>query len=277
VTHDSNEPFNPKEYWERRLSYEYTLKGVGYVTLGENYNKWLYRVKAKVFLRIIQKTGLNANECDVLDIGSGTGFIIELWKRVGTRSITGSDLTSVVVNKLKGKHPGCEFFQLDIGAENIETPALSKQKFDIISAFDILYHIVDDKKFSNAFRNIYDLLRPGGIFIFSDNFLHGNRRDSGLHQVSRSLQEINGIIKSLGFEIVYRKPQFVIMNNPVDSKSKIRKKAWKLLVMPSARSELYGNALGALLYPIELMLTSFLYESPTTEVMVCRKTESQGK
>jgi SAM-dependent methyltransferase len=271
---DSNERFDPKKYWESRLGSDYSLKGVGYISLGENFNKWFYRVKARVFLKIVRDTKLELDirRFSVLDIGSGTGFVIELWKKSGAKNIVGSDFTEVVVRNLRKQFPELRFVRLDIGNRNIEEADISINTFDAISALDVLYHIVDDKSFSVALKNIYNLLRPGGFFIYSDNFLHGSRRNSGVHQVSRSLEEISTILHSVGFEIVYRKPQSVIMNYPVDSRSKAKKILWKLVVMPSGQSELYGNVMGAIMYPMDLLLTSLLRESATTEIMVCRKT-----
>jgi SAM-dependent methyltransferase len=271
---DSNERFDPKKYWESRLGSDYSLKGVGYISLGENFNKWLYRVKARVFLKIVRDTKLELDirRFSVLDIGSGTGFVIELWKKSGAKNIVGSDFTEVVVRNLRKQFPELRFVRLDIGSRNIEETDISINTFDAISALDVLYHIVNDKSFSVALKNIYNLLRPGGFFIYSDNFLHGGRRNSGVHQVSRSLEEISTILHSIGFEIVYRKPQSVIMNYPVDSRSKAKKILWKLVVMPSSQSELYGNVMGAIMYPMDLLLTTLLRESATTEIMVCRKT-----
>ena len=271
---DSNERFDPEKYWESRLGSDYSLKGVGYISLGENFNKWLYRVKGKVFLKIVRDTKLELDirRFSVLDIGSGTGFVIELWKKSGAKNIVGSDFTEVVVRNLRKQFPELRFVRLDIGSHDIEETDISIKTFDAISALDVLYHIVNDKSFSAALKNIYNLLRPGGFFIYSDNFLHGGRRNSGVHQVSRSLEEISTILHSIGFEIVYRKPQSVIMNYPVDSRSKAKKILWKLVVMPSSQSELYGNVMGAIMYPMDLLLTSLLRESATTEIMVCRKT-----
>ena len=48
--------------------------------------------------------------------------------------------------------------------------------FDAVSAFDVLFHIVDDAAYGRAFQNIASLLKPGGWFLWSDNFLKANPR-----------------------------------------------------------------------------------------------------
>ena len=54
---------------------------------------------------------------DVLDVGSGTGFYIDLWRRLGVRSVTGSDIAEKAVEELSARYPSNRFVRLDIGAE----------------------------------------------------------------------------------------------------------------------------------------------------------------
>ena len=49
--------------------------------------------------------------------------------------------------------------------------------------------------------------------------------------------------------------------------------AWTAMVAPAALGEPIGWALGAALYPLERALVRRLRESPSTELMVCRKTQ----
>jgi hypothetical protein len=43
------------------------------------------------------------------------------------------------------------------------------------------------------------------------------------------------------------------------------------MVAPAALAEPLGWLVGAVLYPVEILLTSAKAESATTEIMVCRK------
>jgi hypothetical protein len=51
--------FNAKEYWEKRLKTNWGLQGVGCLGYGKYYNKWLYRVRAKIFNDSIRAVNLN--------------------------------------------------------------------------------------------------------------------------------------------------------------------------------------------------------------------------
>jgi SAM-dependent methyltransferase len=256
--------FDPAQYWEARLSQRYDLRGVGFAGLGLAYNRWLYTVRERVFHRLVNSLRLDLSTLSILDLGSGTGFYIEQWNRLGAKSVTGVDITTVAVNNLRKRFPANAFVRADI-AEGFH----AKETHDVISAFDVLFHIVDDERFRAAIENIYKALRPGGLFIFSDNFIHHGTIKLE-HQVSRSLESIQCTVIESGFMIDGRIPMFAIMNSPVDSQNKVRHLLWRGLTRVIKLREGFGFAIGALLYPLEILLTK-KSESASTEIMVCRK------
>lgn len=270
-------PFDNKQYWETRLREHYSLAGVGYLRLGRRYNEWMYRVRGEVFDRLVQATGNRQpatgwQGAKVLDVGAGTGFYVDRWLRMGAE-VTGLDLTEVAVRELSHCFPTANFVQADIGGPlggGLVGRVLPPGSFDAVSAFDVLFHIVDDAAYARAFQNIAALLRPGGWFLWSDNFLrHPTERVA--HQVSRSLEESTAAAQAAGFEVIERVPMFVLMNYPADTTSKLARWGWTAMVAPAALAEPIGWAVGALLYPLEKALVKRMKESPSTEVMVCRK------
>ena len=262
--------FNPQAYWEERLSQNIGLSGVGYIGLGEGFNHWLYKVRQRVFTRAVSILDLDFCQSKVIDIGSGNGFYIERWKERGIHTLVGTDLTRVSTEYLTRRFPDHQFFQIDIGSPLIYP--LQKGIYDIASAFDVLFHIVDDHCYQQALENIYAILKPGGWFLFSENFLH-NQTERGLHQVSRSLGEITGWIERSGFRIIHRIPMFVLMNDPIDQKNRYLRWGWQGLSILVRKINPLGWVGGMILYPLELFLTRSLRESPTTEMMICRKPE----
>jgi len=268
-------PFDNKRYWETRLREHYSLAGVGYLRLGRRYNEWMYRVRGEVFDRVVERIAKSDERRGwrVLDVGAGTGFYVDRWLRMGA-TVTGLDLTEVAVRELSRGFPAANFVQADIGAPLGGRPLgerlLSPGSFDAVSAFDVLFHIVDDPAYARAFQNIAELLRPGGWFLWSDNFLrHPTERVA--HQVSRSLGESTAAVEAAGFEVIERVPMFVLMNYPADTTSKLARWGWTAMVAPATLAEPIGWAVGALLYPLEKALVERLKESPSTEIMVCRK------
>lgn len=260
--------FDPGQYWERRLE-DPDLSAAGYQALGLAYNRWLYRLRRKLFLRELRRLRVDWNGRKVLDIGSGTGFYVSEWLRLGA-SVTASDLTRASVEQLAASFPGCSVIRLDI----TETPPFLPASFDAISAFDVLFHIVDDSRYHVALMNIASLLKEGGYLLFSENFVHG-RTVRTMHQTSRSLCDVEVLLADARLEIVLRRPTFVLMNAPIDSRSRLLRAYWSLLESGLSRFPWLGGIVGAFLYPLEAMLVSVRKESPSTELMICRKLASR--
>jgi SAM-dependent methyltransferase len=268
-------PFDNRQYWESRLREHYSLAGVGYLRLGRRFNEWMYRIRGEVFDRVVgelvsgEQIAVSGQAgAEVLDVGAGTGFYVDRWLKLGTR-VTGLDLTDVAVQELTKCFPQARFVRADIGQPAEQLP-LAPASFDAVSAFDVLFHIVDDDQYARAFSNIAGLLKPGGWFLWSDNFLrHSAERVT--HQVSRSLLESTRCVEAAGFDVIDRVPMFVLMNYPADTTSRLARYAWTAMVAPAALGEPLGWALGAALYPIERALVRRKRESPSTELMVCRK------
>jgi SAM-dependent methyltransferase len=203
----------------------------------------------------------------VLDVGSGTGFYLGLWRALGAGSITGSDLTEVAVRRLAERHPDVDAVQLDIGEEAVELPA---ESFDAVSAMDVLFHITDDDRFARALVNIARLLRPGGVLVFSDLFVH-RAPWRAPHQAIRSLGAVRTTIAGAGLIEELRRPMLVLLNAPVDTRSRAFRGTWWTLRTAALRGEAAGWLAGAAAYPVEVALARVLREGPSTEIMVCRR------
>jgi SAM-dependent methyltransferase len=173
----------------------------------------------------------------------------------------------VAVTNLAERFPEYDFVQMDIGGA---TNQFAASRFDAVSIMDVLFHIVDDTSYRRAFFNLARLLKPGGFLLFTENFLHQEAHRAP-HQVQRTLPEIELMLQDVGLTPVLRRPQFVLMNMPIDSRSAIHHRFWSLLTKAVRRHRAFGNILGALLYQPELALASWLREGPSTELMICRK------
>ena len=267
------EQFTTQDYWERRLRDHFSLEGVGYLRLGRRFNEWMYRVRGDVFDRVATderwRREPGAPELLVADVGAGTGFYVDRWLNLGA-GVTGVDLTAVAVQTLAGRFPAGRFVQADIGLPLAAPLAEEQGRYDVISAFDVLFHIVDDQLYDRALANIAKLLKPRGTFVWSDNFVH-QPTVRVTHQVSRSLADISSALDRAGLEVVRRVPMFVLMNYPADTTSRLARWAWTAMVAPAMASDILGGALGALLYPLERRLVASRTESASTELMVCRK------
>ena len=258
--------FDALDYPETRLREHPGLCGVGNTCLARSYIQWLYKVRRAVFLRLLSSLRIDVRAAQVFDVGSGTGFYLELWREMGASGVTGCDLTEIAVDRLRSALPWARTLRLDISAP---LPESELGRYDVVSAFDVLFHIVEQERYEQAIRNASDLLRPGGFFLFSD-LMPRNKPGQLEHVAWRPLEEVTALLARTGFEVVCRVPMFVVMEEPLDATSPWYRLLLKLMTYPVKNSEFAGFVIGGILYPLELMLTRVFTESPSTEIIVCR-------
>lgn len=257
--------FNAEQYWESRLQQHYDLVGVGDISLSAAYNKWSYKVTRRILLRLCKKYSEGKANKAVLDIGSGTGFVVNVWKELG-KQVTGVDISTTAVENLSRQFANDKFIRCDVGSETLP---LSQNSISVCTAASVLYHLVDDEALNNALKNIHEALEPEGTFIFSENFIH-QKTFLTTHQKCRTLEEYEAALKASGFKIIDRVANYVLMNEPMDAKSKTVPRIWNALTSFSKKSKLLDSLIWPLLYPIELLLTRLMKESPAQEFMICK-------
>jgi SAM-dependent methyltransferase len=260
--------FDPTDYWQTRLEENPGIEGVGYLGLGPGYNNVLYSLRREVFQRNIRSLDVVPTEMNVLDVGSGTGFYLAQWRELGFRDLTACDLTPVAVDRLAKAFPDVSVQVVDIGDDSIELPLAH---FDIISAMDMLFHIVDDSRWSQALTNLSGLLRPGGHLVMSDNFPSSlAQAEIGKHQSARTQARYVTELSRVGLEVVSVRPMFVLMNGPVGA-GVARTFLWGAFAKVLALNGAVATSLGRALLPVERRLVQRRQRSHTTEIMVCRK------
>lgn len=262
--------YDPDSYWEQLLSKDFSLTGVGFQGLGRNYNTWMYRARLRTMEWLRSNYPMNIPRSEILDIGCGTGFYVEYWNSLGAQKLTGMDITRKSVAELADLHPRFRFLQGDIGSKDISRD----RRYDIVTAFDVLFHIVDETRFRTAIRNIGELAAPGAYVLISDNFLK-KPRQGHFEQAHRTLDEYTRELDANGISVAGLKPVFVLMNGPINIVSDRLYHAyrwlWNHTMYIVGKSEFLGWITGFLLYHIDGALVKLLKRSITTEILICRK------
>jgi SAM-dependent methyltransferase len=254
------------EWWENRHQELRGFDAVGYAGAGEAYNAWLYRVRRRLFRRHVAP--LASAESSVLDVASGTGFYLDRWREAGVRRRIGSDVSPTAVQRLRVVFPDVRIERFDIAGPAAELP---RERFDLVSAFDILFHLIDDDAYGRALDNLAALVRPGGLLVISENFrLEGPRRFASI-QVNREEGEILAAFLGAGFELVSRHPMFVIMNAPARGGRPLLYAWWQRAHRLLMRRPSLGGALGAVLYPLELICVATVKRAPSSELAIFRR------
>jgi len=269
-TVDNGATYEAGSFWEARLAAQFDLAGVGFRRIGKPFNRALYRQREIVFDRVVKHLPIEPASADVVELGPGTGFYVELWERRGVRSLTGLDITQVATDELTKRFPAYAFRSADI----TERWPLADASADVITAFDVLFHIVDDARYEAAIAEAARVARPGAALLISDLFPH-RARFGGFHQVSRTLDEVTGLLDGAGFDLVRRVPVFVTMHPAFDAPGPLIGLAtrwWSWVEATLVANPKRGWRLGQLLGTIDRVLTRVMPRGgPSTEILVARR------
>ena len=112
------------------------------------------RLAVQLFDRFVRPPGT----ATALEIGCGTGFIMDGLRQRRDLALTGSEVSIAALRYARSRLPGVDLIQLDATAIPFES------SFDAVAAFDVLEHIENDVA---AVAGVWRALKPGGVFICS--------------------------------------------------------------------------------------------------------------
>ena len=177
--------------------------------------------EAKKKIKFIEKYSVEKN---LLDIGCGTGIFLEEARRRGYK-ISGNEISSYALKSLKQKNITC--FP---GA--VESGILPKERFDIITAWDVIEHI---PKIKRAFKEVVGSLKEGGYLFLTtpdtqtiDSLLMGrlwyNYKKAPEHVLFLNRKSIAKLSKTSNLKLIsvtqwgfYRNLSFLIKRLPLPS------------------------------------------------------------
>jgi len=270
VTAEPPPAYDPSSYWSARLAADTGLEGVGWLGLGRAFNHWLYRQRARVFGRIARHYGFLNRPPQVLELGPGSGFYVVLWSRLGVRQLTGVEIAAPAVVRLRRRFPRFTFLEGDITGDL----PLPRAAFDVVTAFDVLFHVTDSAAFDRVLATIARALRPGGIALISDLFPDGEPLVLP-HQVSRTRTTYLAALAAHGLVVERRWPVFVLMHPWAGTRSPAIRRAargwWALVELLAGHIPGGGALLGPVLYAADGVLTARRSDGPSTEVWAVRK------
>ena len=196
--------YRPDEFWEQRLSEHFDLRGTGETGLPLAYNRACYALREAVLAAALAAEGLDPRGRRVLDVGCGSGFFTA-WYLAHGAEVTGIDIAPTAVQRLSERHPGSRFVLGDVSVTPIEGT------FDIVNAFDVLYHIVDEARWEAAVRHLARAVAPGGALLVTDTFAGVER--TAAHNRMRPLARWRAVLESEGLVLHGMRPTHVLLNS----------------------------------------------------------------
>ncbi|HEX9067585.1 MAG TPA: class I SAM-dependent methyltransferase [Ktedonobacterales bacterium] len=217
------QPFDSRQYWNERLSAHADKEGVGSSDTPPFLADLMYNARMRQVERVLRRLKLkNLKEKSILDVGSGTGIWLEFWRRHGANRVAGLEFSDPGVRMLRAKFPDALIVQADLRAPHFSMP--NDTKFDVVSAFEVLLHVVTPEEFDHSIANLASWCKPGGWLVISDPITFGNGYVPPRQQVSymtvRPMAELRHALPAHGFEILSAGPTTVLLNAPLEGANK---------------------------------------------------------
>lgn len=276
---EHKESFNPHIYWEERLRAHPDITGVGFLGLSPQFIELQYFMRKFQVERILRRYGLSdLTEHSVLDVGAGTGIWLNFWHQHGAKQVVGLDFAQPSVDKLKSAFPDDLVVKADLSVTPL--PLDDSMRFDIISAFDVLLHIVNPDALERAIANLAHHCTPGGRLIISDPIISAQgyvpKYAYAVHNKVRPISEYQQILMAHGFVIDAILPATIFLSTPLEAANLLEflafKACWRI-------TRLWGhsNRLSKLIGPYFAMLDQVACRlcsngaSPSAKMLVARK------
>lgn len=237
--------YQPREFWEQRLSEQFDLRGTGETGLPLAYNRACYALRRRVLDRTLAEAGIDPGGRTVLDVGCGTGFFTAYYLERGAR-VTGIDIAPTSIARLGERHPEARFVLGDVSEVAIDG------RYGIVNAFDVLYHITDDAKWETAVRHLARATESRGAMLLTDTF--AERGAAAAHNRMRPLARYRGILAEEGLEIGTLYPTHVLLNRELGP--------WRFL-----------NRAPGLLYALDraLLALGFGHDDAVSKLMIAHR------
>lgn len=134
----------------------------------------------------------------ILDIGSGSKSLFEEELGLDKSNITAVDFSSVAINKAQG-HSEINYIEMDV----TKAGCLESDSFDLVFDSHCLHCITDKGERQNAFKNIFNSLRPDGIVALEMMVNPSGKSVTLPGKYVVDARELEEEVLAYGFKIIY--------------------------------------------------------------------------
>lgn len=218
-------------------------------------NNFWFTSRNKLIKHLIHKFLSKTSGKSFLEIGSGSGCILQYLKEVTDFNLTGSDIYLAGLNYAKSRVNGVKVIQMD--ATRFSDP----NKYDCVGIFDSLEHIADDNK---VISNIYAILKNKGLLILSvpqhESLWSQNDEIAG-HKRRYSKKRLVALIQNNNFKVLFCSSLFFLLLPILFITRKLKSSEGKNLSTDKIIQELQISSLFNKLLGIITQLDIFLIRS----------------
>ncbi len=191
----ASRPFSARRYWEaRHKSFRGSLRSVGHAGLAEQANAEQYATKRARIAAMIRRHIADPRGKSLLDAGCGIGALTTAYVDLGF-DVTGADFSLQAITEAQSR--GIEARFVHASLENLSIG----RRFDVITAIDVLQHIVDNGAWSKSFASLANHLASDGLLLILDGMEDGNG-PSAIHCHRRPLNKYAAALEDIGLRII---------------------------------------------------------------------------
>jgi ubiquinone/menaquinone biosynthesis C-methylase UbiE len=128
-------------------------------TRSQQYDKLQWASNGGLLHFFIEQCSLRSG-MSVVDIGTGTGRVLEEIRQYFDVKMTGVDISQDMVQQAEEKLPDCRFV-----LNNVEDMALPDDQFDVATARMVFHHV---ENIQQGLKEIRRVLKPGGQLVFCE-------------------------------------------------------------------------------------------------------------
>jgi SAM-dependent methyltransferase len=259
--------YDPERYWSGLLEADFSIRGVAHPTLAVRFNRLLYRSLRSSVGRALRAHDLGG--ASVFDVGIGTGIWLDFWREQGATRLAGIDLSGRAVADAARRYPDGAFVRGDVA---VAVPR--GETYDLVSAMNVLLHVVGDEPFERALANIRSLLRPGGLLVAIEPLACHHSwlppHDSTSTSRARTYTEWRTALTRNGLRPAAVRPATCVLGNPVDARTATAYRRWMRLWERSTEwidgDDRRAFLLGLPLYAADAVLTRAFRAGPSAKV-----------
>jgi SAM-dependent methyltransferase len=273
VSHGDN--FDAAEYWRKRVKSGSDVGTVGHRSMGLAYNTKIYERRVEVLdAMLVKHITKPIEELRILDIGCGSGFYTDYWAERGVSAYVGLDVSEANISHLSGKFQNFCFVNADI-TKGMSDNLANQAPFDVVTVFDVLYHIVNDERFAMAVRHIGQLTADSGVVFVMDQ-LHRGRYQLSKHVVYRDRDEYVDLFDSSRLDLADTELLFHYLIPPISGYRPIDITAaalFKLTGLVLRTSDQLASLVASRLQRLDKKLRSSNVKVSNSEMLAFRKHE----
>ncbi len=151
----------------------------------------------------------------ILDVGAGSGRWVNFFtKYFRPKKLTGVDFAAAAVRLLNRWYPSTAHTELRFDVCDITKPDLDLcERFDLINIANVLFHIPEPERYTQAIRNLANHLAPGGRIVTTEYLPRTTMRTEWM--LVRSRYEFEQIISQAGLKIIETRAFCFFANDPM--------------------------------------------------------------